>query len=75
MKRNLSVGDAIAIIALLIFAIVWPLICTAGARSGDLDDVPTIGVLIIFVMIFGPTLWALQRINYIIRSTATNDHH
>lgn len=67
MKQRLSVGDAIGIVALLIFAVGWVAFWTTGLddSNSEVDD-DTVAVILL-VLIFGPPTYALWLVKQIVR--------
>lgn len=58
-RRPLSVGDAITIIALLLFAVGWVALWALAATGGD--DVKNLSdgeALVLLFFVFGPPFWA-----------------
>lgn len=60
-----SMGDAVIVVVLLVFAVAWVTLwfVTLRASGSDGDD----GSLLLFALIFGPPLWAGYCADGIIR--------
>jgi ABC-type dipeptide/oligopeptide/nickel transport system permease component len=64
--RQLSVGDAVAIIALLIFIVGWIILWTHGVDDGELEDRTT---TFVWLAIIGcPSFWAGGLISRIVEN-------
>lgn len=54
-----SIGDAIIVVALLLFAAGWLGMWIIGWDEGDADRIKGDAALMAFALVFGPPLWAM----------------
>lgn len=68
-RRGLTVGDALSITALLLFALTWTACAFWALHQGD-PDVPLPGgpaAVLLLLLIFGPPISALVMVGSVIQ--------